>query len=692
MGFAGGVLRGIGRALGFGQGAQGTAQPGGIDPRQEPWADALVKMVNDEFTRRQRDRLPEELGWRLNIAFLLRQQFLHVNPVSNTLDETPLLYDHEERVVFDQLGPTYEARVARLRRGYIVRKVRPASKRQRDIHGAQVGGSLLTYDEQENHHREQVGEIFAWTEALGTAYKKRLWDPQRGAVIAMVQDSPDGEPVPVKEGDQATEVVSPFELYPENLFAPWRKQRSLIHARAMHVDDIRDTWGVDVQAEQVEAMSLQATSRGLGGFESREAGYRIGVSRLEKHAVVKEYYERPSKRFPGGRLIIVVRDRLLHYGALPYRCGDGGAPDFPFTPYYSVWRPNRFFGDCWMSRAVPLQRHYNALRNRRIEYLKRAAIGEPVIQENSVVNLEDIETNSPGPGQIWEYRQGAQPPQYMDYPQLPAAFETEIALCEREFQVMGGVSDFGRLSEAPSGVKSGIALKLVMEQDETRLALPASNYLDGEVEDGRKCLRLYRQFGEGPRIARIANRSEAEVLEWTATDITSDDVIVDGTPNLAESPSARRQWVMDLLASGLLNDPDTGRLTREGRAKALEMIEMGHWEGGTETDYELQRAAAQRAIAAIRQGRLPPTLPYHDHAVHVQEVVRWMLTAEYEEMAAANDAVLLAANTYLQEQQAALQQQIMAQAAMEAQQQAMAGPQKGGPPARGNQQQEVLQR
>lgn len=65
---------------------------------EEPaFKDDLVDHVDREFKRRQEERRPFELQWRLNLCFYEGQQHLDINTASMSLEETPILFDWQER-------------------------------------------------------------------------------------------------------------------------------------------------------------------------------------------------------------------------------------------------------------------------------------------------------------------------------------------------------------------------------------------------------------------------------------------------------------------------------------------------------------------------------------------------------------------------------------------------------------------
>lgn len=63
-----------------------------------------------------------------------------------------------------------------------------------------------------------------------------------------------------------------------------------------------------------------------------------------------------------------------------------------------------------VDRLVPIQRAYNAVKNRELEYINRIAMGVMFVEDGSV-DVDTIEEEGVSPGQVIVYRQGANVPQ-----------------------------------------------------------------------------------------------------------------------------------------------------------------------------------------------------------------------------------------------------------------------------------------
>jgi hypothetical protein len=626
------------------------------DPQQKvPFDDEIAKFVEDEYQQRREARLPFELQWRLNTEFINGNQYLDIETASSSIQEIPKLNWHQEREVFNQIAPIHETRVAQLSRTVPILKVRPASQDESDIGAAKVSSGLL----QAQWHEENMDVIWddlcSWTELTGTAFIKSVWNKDKGQIVFTEQvpkqgpkeepqlkngDTPqvqelletDYENVDTHEGDIEACVVSPYEMFPDNNYASSIKGlNSLIHARAYHIRDIEEIWGVKIEPEKVDVLTQQQVQSGLGGIGYSAGSFRGKSSQMQNHAIVKEYYERPSKKYAEGRFIVVAHNKTLHVGPLPYQIGNNDERDFPFSISRSIKIPGNFWGKSTIERLIPLQRRYNALRNRKAEYLNRVVIGQWYEPEGSL--SEDSELNDE-PGNVIRYRPTAgHRPEPVQMPGLPSEFESEVHTLLSEFTAISGVSELSRYSQAPPGVKSGVALSIANEQDNTRISNTASNLAQCIKTMGQQWLRLYKQFAQEPRVLRVAGREkDVEVMDWTASMLRSDDVIIENSSALAETPAQRRQMVFDMLQSGLFAKEEVSQVSESSRRKIFEMLEYGNWEEALMEMTRLQEQKAKRENMKIKQGEMIAINDYDDDNLHIEMHNRLRMSAEYEDL------------------------------------------------------------
>lgn len=614
----------------------------------------VIQTVRERFEERKRQRQHLELQWRLNINFYNGDQFTFIDTVTNDIGETPFYTDWEERNVFNEIAPNIETRFAFLSKRKNQMKNRPASSSAEDRTSAKIGNRILasTRAALNMSDRQQDANLIAGI--MGTAIWKTVWDSSRGRIVGYEERElkrEEAEDLPleeyekrimgdslntvksyIREGDVNTTVHSPFEFYPENISKPLRENRRVMHVVLMSPEEVFEKWGKIETGQQYSTYRLvESNSRLYGGSVSgRFSGKLFGVTKLENVVQVYEEHELPSPRYPDGRLIICTDENLLHYGPYPDRTGDNDRFEFCFDVQQSL-RTDGFFGKSLIERLIPLQIKYNAVKNRKQDYMNRVTMGVLTCEEGSLVDEEAIRENGIGPGEILQYRKGYNRPVFLENHGLPTVFENEEADLLNSFNRLSGVSQLAQQSVNPSNITSGVALASLAEQDDTRIGLEAENIKGCLASIGKKWLKLYREHVKYARVVRdIGRNDEFEISKFIGNDLTSFDVFIEAEAESADTLAQRRQKVIELLNSGLFNDTETGNITNEGRIKVFELLELGNWEDFIDAD-DAQQRRADRENNAMLTGQEALIREFDDDVIHIAKHNNFRLMAEYEE-------------------------------------------------------------
>lgn len=597
--------------------------------QQDEELSALADEIRREYERRREERREIELGWRLNQNFLSGNQYCDVIYETGEVVESPGGAEWERRSVYNMIAPIVETRLAKLSRVRPGLTVRPVTQEAADVSNAKLATRLLhaAYAEQEMPARQQTA--CQWAEVCGSVFYKTVWNPRGGAVVGWA----DGHEV--HEGDISTTVVPAYEIFPECCRREGvENQASIIHARVYGVKEIETLWGVRPEGRTMDVYGSDVLPTTGGGYHPQFGATR--GERIEDSELVLEYYERPNAQFPEGRHVIVAGEYVVHVGRLPFVNGEHGRRGYPLIQQYCLSAPGRFFGSSVIERLIPLQRDYNAINNRINEHTARMTAGNLMIEQGALVNEELLDTGV-APGTVIEYRAGATPPNWMNVSEIPGTLLTRLADMRKQFVDISGVSEMAKASATSGSISSGVALEILKEQDDTRLSLTAEHIRSAVRQLGEQWLRLFRQFAVGTRLTRTAGDDMAEtaVLSWTSGSLTSDDVTVDTDNELSSTPAQRRQLALELMHAGLFLDPDTQRLTRESRARLMEIFRLGNWEDLTGTD-ELQRNRAQTEQAELAKGIVPSIRSLDDHKLHLSEHTRFALSAEFRRLEQEN--------------------------------------------------------
>ncbi len=607
-----------------------------------------VKFVNDDFIKRQKIKRDYELQWMLNINFLNNNQFCDINLASQSMYQQEKAYDYQEMEVYNQIAPIYETRLAKLKKNKPIPFVRPASNETRDISTAKTSKTILRGLDTNLEMSSRRALVTAWSEITGCCFIKRRWDIQSGSYIGQDES---GE---LFEGDIDKDVVNSFEIYPDSNFAAGLEGcKSIIHARPMTVEDIWEKWNVVIPGRKVDVFTLSQTNIG-GGLGYSTTNHKFTLTTIENSEVVKELMLLPCRRYPQGLNIIVAGSELLHIGPFIYRVGNNGKPGFPIEMQVCIETPGFFWPTSIVERLIPIQRAYNAVKNRKHEILNRKAIGNLAVEDDGNVDLEELQEEGMYPGKIHLYARGCKAPAFISNNDSAVDFDTELKLLQGEFTMISGVSPFAAQSLPPSGVISGDAMEMLKESDDSRLSLTAENINIAAIKGWKIDLRMYKQFvpPESPRLLRyVGDNNEIDLIEWYSSDLTSDDVIIDNEDELSQTPAQRMQIVKELLQYKLFSndvDPKT-------RNKVIEMMKLGNWESTADIE-ELHANKAKRENKFIVKGEMPVFKDYDEHEIHQQEHNRFRLDVAYEEFERSNPELAAIFDQHVQQHTQILEQ------------------------------------
>ncbi|MBO5954909.1 MAG: hypothetical protein J6Q13_02960 [Clostridia bacterium] len=286
--------------------------------------------------------------------------------------------------------------------------------------------------------------------------------------------------------------------------------------------------------------------------------------------------------------------------------------------------PGSFFGVSVVDRLIPIQRAYNAVRNRKHEFYNRAVMNVLAVEDGSI-DTEELEIDGLSPGKVLVYRQGSKVPEIMQNPKQTLDFDNEEERLLQEFKTVSGVSDMMTDSYAKYTNMSGMALQLLAEQDNSRLSTAIDSTKLAVKVVAKFILRLYKQYAVLPRLLKIAGDSgEVQMYYWDQNEICSDDVVFDTASEINETLAQRRSMLMDLINQGLMFDED-GKFSQSTRKKCLDLLGFGLWEEAVDLNaLHINRAKEENLVA----DKTLETLPIDHHKIHIDEHTAYLLSNE----------------------------------------------------------------
>ncbi len=581
----------------------------------------IVKEVLDDFNRRANERKSFDLKWRLNMNFYMGNQFCTVG-FGGLMEDTDREYFWQEREVFNHIAPKIDIRLSKLSRIKPKMRVLPSSNDESDIYTAKMSKKILDSVSNKYSLSQKINQATKWSEICGTSFYKVYWNSNLGQVVAIEEDGRK-----IKTGDVDIAVCSPFEIYPdssanENL----EDCQSIIHAKVYSKEEIKEMYGVDIDGRSINIFSLDNTAS-VGGLGLNGLGQKITEVTKEDAGIVIEKYIRPSEEYPNGRLIIIAGEELVFDGELPYINGTDGKRDFPFIKQVCCDNVGSFWGVSLIDRMIPIQRAYNAVKNRKHEYLNRLTLGVLSVEDGSV-DIDNLEEEGLAPGKILVYRQGANAPKYLETETLPTDFEKEEERLLNEFTTISGTTEMGTMDTMSSTI-SGVALELLIDENETRLSFTTDSIKSAIKLIGKQILRLYKQYATFPRLTKIiGDNGEVEIFYFKSSDISSDDVELETEVESNDTLSQRRNMVYTLLDRGLLADDD-GKISATMKNKILEMIGFGNWEDVQDLNALHIKRADKENIDMFDNIEVK-VKEIDDHNLHINEHIAYMLSNSFQ--------------------------------------------------------------
>ncbi len=592
----------------------------------------LAEEVRKDFESRKEARRNIEQGWRINMNFVSGNQYCFVTPAGDLETEDAEFY-WQSRRCFNHIAPTVETRLARLSKVRPTLNVRAFSDEESDINTARLSSNILRSVRNRIDLDAVVSRATHWSEVLGTAFYKVVWNFDDGNVIGTNERGHT-----VKEGDVNVVALSPFEVYPDSLTAEDMSQvRSLIHAKAVPVSEIEEKFGVKIEGKKIEEFSLVPYSSASGWKRPLDGDCRPYGENME---ILIERYTRPNGTYPEGRLEIVAGNTLLFEGDLPYKNGDRGERILPFIRQTSLSLAGSFYGTSVVDRMIPLQRAYNAVRNRKHEFLNRLTTGV-IAAEDGSVDAEELAENGLYPGKVLVYRQGSPAPAFLDAGSIPSEFAQEEERIAEEFILVSGMSEVSRNSANPTHVTSAVGLQLLIDQDTNRMHMSVESVERAVKEAGKQILHLYKQFAATKRLLRMTGTGgHAELFYFDASDISADDVEFE--TGYEKSPEEIREDILELFSLGLLKDEKEG-FSDAMRNKLLDALGYGSFENARDIS-DLHLKKAERENILLRERGVDADT-YDDHGLHVAEHTRALLSGG-EEDGAYKDRILAHLNSH----------------------------------------------
>ncbi len=585
----------------------------------------IIGKVLSELETRRNEKSALERQWTLNANFLVGNQYCEINPYRSDIEQLQPVYKWLNRETFNTIAPLIETRIANLKKINYMMKVKPATNELSDYDKAEVSTCILQHTQKATDFESKKNTMIYWNELCGNCFWLSWWDKDKGEEFARELDTfVDENGVQQKEetayrcGDIDYGLITPYEIFPESIFKQGvENQRSIILEQVKSVGEIYDLYGLEVEGSEIDTFELTPVSN---GFENTVISVGHRTSRDSEKVIT--YFERPSRKRPGGLMIIIVgNEHLVYYGELPY-----GRIPIVQTVCHEV--AGQFFGKSTIENLIPFQRALNGCINSIHEYIRRLSIGNFFVEKGSV-DIQFYEEEGLAPGAFLVYENGASPPIPVPNGTLPTEVMTERYNLKSDMEYVAGVSQLMVSGNAPNTTMSGTAISNLMEIDNTRLSLTGDHIRNSVKKLAVMWLEIYKRYATSRRVVKyVGTNNIGKARIWSSDDINSYDVEYCTENELLMSEDMQKQRFFDALNMGLFTDSE-GRIPQRVKNQALEYMKIGNYSDILNLN-TLQIQAASRENSFFEDGVIPKISEFDDHEIHIEEHLRYILQMDFQ--------------------------------------------------------------
>lgn len=602
--------------------AAGDLLFGGTQEPQAPKLDEskIVAFVNSRLEEGRTDtaRMAFESSVVTNTAYLLGYDSVYFDPKNRLFRSYSgaAASPSRGRVHKNMILPSIQNRLARLCKNAPKYDVRPESPSEEDKEAARISLKVLVNVMDKERYSEKRIENTMWMQQAGVGWMKIGWDPDKGKKIYYQDDQ--GAQKQQSEGDVYIDVISPLEIFVDPLAKRMDDARWLLHTRLRPLSYFRDNYerGAEVKPEDAYLSNIQNLLR-INSMTNK-AGTTTSQMAQKNSAIEKALYERPSKKFPNGRLIITANNILLAYKPLP-------VDEIPFVKFDDVKVGGKFLSESLITHMRPLQDQMNVILRKKSEYIKKALNMKFVAAKGHGLNEEALSDTT----EVMEYNAvpDSEMPKSVVMPQLPQYAFQEDANLMASFSEIVGIGEPSK-GQAPSSDIPAIGMQLLVEQDDTRIGTVVESNENSHADVGRIILKFTNKFYTQPRtIKETGQGGEYSFSQVTGDQIPpSPDVIVIKGSTLPGSKSVKRNDIMNLFSQGLLGD----QMDPAVKAKTLEDMEFGDIQNVWE-DLAIDAAQVDRTVKEIEQGTKPLIHPDDNHQMHFEKKNRLRKTVKFDQ-------------------------------------------------------------
>jgi hypothetical protein len=343
----------------------------------------------------------------------------------------------------------------------------------------------------------------------------------------------------------------------------------------------------------------------------------LNYTETSDHGVfVREVWETPSPKYPGGRHYIIVRDNVVVYQEyLIYG-------RIPLIDFHCVKHPDKFWADCYLTQAIPIQKQINLIVSQIINNLRFLGNPKIVSYKNNGLQRSNFVADV---GEVLEVNVGGQAPYVLQGASMPNQVIQIINYLEGKMNDIFSQHEVSQ-GQLPYRIESAPALQELTEQDDAPISLTVMDFEDQLEVLGKAMLYIYGNNIDDRDERNIKVIGKNNVLEDSfilkASDLLDDfDVKAKVSPGLPHTKAGKTDMIFNLFDKGMLNVQDP-----EERRRGLDFLDFPF-----EESINVDEKQEKTNILLIKKGdlQLVTVNEYDNHVIHIGVMADYMKTQEY---------------------------------------------------------------
>jgi len=572
----------------------------------------------------QTNRTALEKQWQVNAAFLMGQQHFTIERKGNALGDRILfalnrLQDSRKlRRTSNKILVNVRSLLARmmLRKARIV--VDPETRLKRDVESSKVAEEVLEdFWKRVNKNNPYLAQkipgmlmvqkyLYLWILTFGKAWLHPYFNEKTNSKTLIKENDKDAGTITEAEiGEVETTIKSPINMFVDPM------GEFMIDRDYVSVSRIKAEYGIDVEPEPIERSDLEEQILKLID--------QTDLKKVKNGVNIYKMSELPSADHPKGWLTVHTSLRFISEGPLP----EEYKGKFPYVEYNWLDLLMSLNSQSLVEQLIPLQKDYNFSISRLAEY-KKYLSGKLLVPDGA--NLQTKWDDATG--QIIKYKGRGNKPEYVIPPNPPSFIFEDLKRIGLDMQDISMAHDATQ-GKPPPGVKSGVAIAELQEQDETNLSPTVIEIEEKHAYFAEMVLDIISaRYSQERILTTVGRENEKEIRTFMGFETEGNRRITISLGSaLPGTRQARQNFIASLLASEIITSQE-----------AKKLLQIGDVEGALD-DVDARNQKSE--IADMLSGIPVEPNKWDKHQIHLEEIRNFMEEPKFKELPDEVQAIMI---------------------------------------------------